>query len=376
MYQNRFRSLPQFLGVPISTWVLALLLCATLNANEPTESGRKRGLLHALAFSADGSRLAVGGESICIYDVKSGALLTRWSPPPMTRTIAFLPTAPDVVVEAGDGGTIRFRKVGEDHPFRELKIHNGRVQHIVLSPDGTVAASTATILIKLRPPRAELRVWKIDSGEIIGSIDVEIGALYRPAFAPDGKALLVPQIKRLPGEDEEAAGSVELYRIPDWKHLQIIATPGYALSAVFCPNGQDLMLAGVADREQGIRGPGKIWRAHRSNNKVSELDSNGTSVFNHVLYAGPEQRFLFGTTTETEFGRDGKTILPRQARVVMRSNLTGREIWTSTSEDDRDEVQAITVSPNGEKVAWCTFGTILILDADAGRLLLGIGVTE
>jgi hypothetical protein len=110
--------------------------------------------------------------------------------------------------------------------------------------------------------------------------------------------------------------------------------------------------------------------------EVEELDTNDFGAFNHVQYAGPEDRFLVGTTTEAKFGRDRRSVLPRQAKVVMRSDRTGREIWTSTPEDDRKDVQAIAVSPDGELVAWCTYGTILILDAQRGRLLHGIGVFE
>ncbi|HEY3964981.1 MAG TPA: WD40 repeat domain-containing protein [Planctomycetaceae bacterium] len=255
-------------------------------------------------------------------------------------------------------------------------MHRGRVEHVVFSPDGNLAASTSTILIELRPARGELRIWKTDSGEAVGAIDLEIGAFSRPVFAHDGKALLFPQIKRVPGADENYAASVELYRIPEWKHLQTLAISGRVMSAALHPNGKALMLAGVMRAQSGIQGPGKIWLADLGDGEVEELDTSDFAVFNHVQYAGPEDRFLFGTTTDIELGRDGRSVLPRQAKVVMRSDRTGREIWTSTSEDDRKDVQAIAVSPDGELVAWCTYGTILILDAQRGRLLHGIGVFE
>jgi WD40 repeat protein len=173
----------------MSASALVLLFCTFLSAKEPNASGRKRGLVHALAFSHDGVMLAAGGDSVRIYDVKSGRLVKQWEPPPLTRSLAFLPEAPHVVVEAGDGGKIRFQRLAEDRPFRELKLHTGRAQHVVISPDGKLAASTGAVLIDQRPARGELRIWTIDSGEIVGSVDVDVGAVLRPDFDSDGKFL-------------------------------------------------------------------------------------------------------------------------------------------------------------------------------------------
>ena len=58
----------------------------------------------------------------------------------------------------------------------------------------------------------------------------------------------------------------------------------------------------------------------------------------------------------------------------MFADGTGKDIWRSTSEDDRPDVQAIAVSPDRKTVAWCTYGTIFVLDSQQGRLLHGIGV--
>jgi WD40 repeat protein len=290
--------------------------------------------------------------------------------------MSFLPGAKSILVEAGDGGAIRFHNVIDDRPVRELKLHAGRVRYLALSPDGKLAASTAVVLVHERPQSTELRVWNTESGEIVGSIDLEVGAFFGPVFAPDGKSLLVPQAKRLPGDYEEIAASVEHYGIREWKHLRSIETPGYVMSVAFCQNGKQAMLGGAAFTETRFRGPGKIWEANLGQSVVSEIYTDLDSKINHVFCVGTQQQLIFGTSTEPEFDRRGRAALSRQAKVVRSSLLTGKEVWASTSEDDRDEVQAIAVSPNGELVAWCTFGTILILDAERGRLLRGIGAAE
>jgi WD40 repeat protein len=357
--------------------VLILLAGTSVSAAEPTKSGRKRGLVHALAFSPDGSLLAVGGESIRVYEVNSGRLVTRWTPPPMSRTIGFLPPGNDVVFEAGDGKTIRFHKLPEERPFRELSLHTGLMQHVVLSPDGKLAASTAAILINYHPSRAELRIWNSDTGKVVGSVDVEIGTIGRPVFAADGKTLLVPMTRRLPSEiGDYGESTVELYEVETWKPKQSIFIPGQALSGAFHPNDRELLVAGVGSTVSGNRGPGKIWRADLRTGRTERLELNDSGIFNHVLYVGPEERFIFGTTTEVEFGPDGRTMLPQQARVLLRSDRTGREIWESTSGDDRTQVQAIAVSPNGEIVAWCTYGTIFVLEVREGKLIHGIGISD
>ena len=108
--------------------------------------------------------------------------------------------------------------------------------------------------------------------------------------------------------------------------------------------------------------------------KILEIDWRHSGHFNHVLYAGLDNRFVFGTRTEQEFTNNRRRVQSMQAQVVMRSDRSGEEIWSSTSEDNRDEVQSIAVSPDHKLVAWCTFGTILIVDAERGRLVRGIGV--
>ena len=133
-------------------------------------------------------------------------------------------------------------------------------------------------------------------------------------------------------------------------------------------------MAGVATSQDGFRGDGKLWLAKMETGEIVELATNDTGVYSHAIYTGIDDRFLIGTTTGLEPGRDRKAVLRQQAQVYMLADGTGKDIWTSASEDDRRDVQAIAVSPDRETVAWCTYGTIFILDSRQGRLLHGIGV--
>lgn len=357
------------------TVVLAsgFLIWPSANAAEPKTSGQKRGLLHSLAFSRDGTKLVAAGDSVFVYDVKSGSLVKQWQPPAMTRAVAFLTGADDVLVEAGDGGATRFRRISDDQPYRELKLHTERVEAVVFSPDAKLAASIGTILVNLLPARGELRLWNVETGEHILEIDLDIGRFFSPVFSSDGRTLAFSQVEHRFGQDE-AQASIEVYQIEGFKLTQSIAIAGHAVSVAFHPDRRHFLLAGRARSQDGHIGPGMIWLADRTSGEVLELATKDSGGFSYTIYTGTDDRFLIGTTTDLELGRDQKSILPQQAQVYMFAEKADKILWTSTSEDDRREVQAIALSPDREKVAWCTYGTIFILDSRQGRLLHGIGV--
>ena len=229
----------KYWAVPGVAFSLCLLFDISLGADEPKEPARTHGFFRTLAFSPDSSSLAVGGDDISVYDVKTGDLVTRWKPPPMTRTISFVRPSQDVVVEAGDSNVIRFRKIGEDNPIRELKIHQQKVEHIVVAADGSLAASTAGRKPNDRlPDRSELRLWKINSGEVVGSVDVDAVFLC-PVFAPDGGSLAIPKFNRNPSRGDDAQTNIEILRVPDFKPLQSVTIPGIVSSIDYCPNGKE-----------------------------------------------------------------------------------------------------------------------------------------
>lgn len=372
MTKRHNKSVTRIAAILAAVTTAAVLNCALISAAEPKESGEKRGLLHSLAFSRDSKTLVAGGDSVLAYDVKSGSLIKQWKPASMTRAVAFLPGADDVVVEAGDGGAIRFRRISDDQPYRNLKLHAERVQAVVFSPDGKLAVSIGTVLVNLRPTRGELRLWNIETGERIRGIDIDVGAFFSPVFSSDGRTLAFSQIEHRLGRAEPEA-SVEVYQIEGWKRTQSIVTPGHILSVAFHPDGRQLMLAGTAQTQNGNIGLGKIWVANRGTGEALELATNNYGGFSHAIYTGIDDQFLIGKT-QREIGRDRKAVLPQQAQIYMLVEGTDKVLWTSTSEDDRPDVQAIAVSPDRKTVAWCTYGTIFVLDSQQGRLLHGIGV--
>jgi WD40 repeat protein/mono/diheme cytochrome c family protein len=154
-----------------------------------------KGNINALAFSADGTKLATGAG------------------------------------EAGTAGEIDLWNVADGTRIKQLVAHSDAVYSLALSTDGKTLASGSY--------DNKILLWDVNSGKLIRTLDGHNGAVLGLAFRPDGKVLASVSADR----------TVKLWDAGSGARLDTFAESLKELNAVrFSPDGQRLIAAGYDNR--------------------------------------------------------------------------------------------------------------------------------
>lgn len=181
------------------------------------------GAVWVLAFSPDSSQLAAAGEGglIELWDWRSKALL--WSKE-TGSTIMGLQFAPDgKMLIAGDAdGSIKFWDVAKAKRADKLEGKSGAVLSLCLSHDGLLLAWAGSDTPKVK-------LWDVESREVIASVPHPAEFVTRIAISPDGRWLAsigdAPQVLVIDVASGEVAHTLE-------------GTSGDMRSVAFKPDGK------------------------------------------------------------------------------------------------------------------------------------------
>lgn len=129
----------------------------------------------------DGARLAATGgpegePRVDVFGLPSGKLLTTLQPGgTRTTSLAFLP---DGRLVAASGRNVFVYPPDFARPQFTLGNHKGQINALAVSPDGRRILSASH--------DGAIRVWDTGNGELVKSLDWQIGPVTAVAFAPDG----------------------------------------------------------------------------------------------------------------------------------------------------------------------------------------------
>jgi len=142
------------------------------------------GRVYGLAFSGDGTRLAVansaGFQSIC--DTATWQLIERSDQSPRQFiSVSFAPDGKELVT-GEDGGTVQLWKAHPLSPTAILGRHTARNKAVVFSPDGHQVASAGDDNM--------IALWDASSPRLIARIGLHTAPVYAVAFSPDGGRLV------------------------------------------------------------------------------------------------------------------------------------------------------------------------------------------
>ena len=142
-----------------------------------------KGVVNEIAYSPDGTRLAVGGSSgVWIYDVESGDELNLFTG--HRNEVTSVSFSPDGKTVASRAGAVRLWDVDTGKIIHTFTGRTWDVTSVSFSPDGKTVASEG--------PNDEgtFRLWDVDTGKIIHNfITTNTGPVTSISFSPDGKTV-------------------------------------------------------------------------------------------------------------------------------------------------------------------------------------------
>jgi WD40 repeat protein len=269
----------------------------------------------ALAFSPDGTDLGASGyHEINLWRLSDGALARRLrGVPERIYDIAYSPDGKWLATAGGDPGQYGSAKLfiaepdGGGKPVRELVESNDAIFAVVFSADSKLVAAAGA-------DRA-IRIWEVESGKLLATIEDHADWILDLAFSPDGKRLA-------------SASRDKTSKVFDVEKKESLVTfPGHAeavYAVTFSPDGKQIA-SGGADNQV------RIWTAEGEAKQVASLGGFGGAVF----------RILYHT--------DGKHLLACGADKQVRVFANNSQVRVFPAH--QDWVYSLAVSPDGKTVA-------------------------
>jgi len=193
----------------------------------------------SVAYSPDGTTMAVGGTSLELWSAASRTLIASRPLPAAAyvNAIAFAPTGDYLAVAYGNGTAqlLDARTLAPvSKPFTATS--KGSVESVAYSPDGSTIATSAD--------DGSVRLWSVTDPahpRQLSSVPDSGASVYTVAFAPDGRTLAAA------GVDD----FTRLWDVADPAHPVRLGKPlgglhGYAIGLAFSPSG-GLLAVGSQD---------------------------------------------------------------------------------------------------------------------------------
>ena len=140
--------------------------------------------IYGLAFSADGTRLAVAHAQGLpfVWDTATWRVVEQTDLSPRAFiSVSFVHDGKKLVT-GEDGGIVQLWRTHPLTPTVVIGQHAARVKSVAFSPDGNQVVSAGD--------DGMIAMWDVNTRKLMTRIGVHTGPVYAVAFAPDGKRLL------------------------------------------------------------------------------------------------------------------------------------------------------------------------------------------
>lgn len=269
----------------------------------------------ALAFSPDGSEVAASGyHELTMWKAADGTPTRRLAGlPERTYDVAFSPDGKWMATASGDPGQFGAVRLwiaepnGGGKPVRDLAESSDVVYAVAFSPDSQLLAAAGA-------DRA-IRIWKVESGELLATIEDHADWIFDIAFSPDGKRLA-------------SASRDKTAKVFDVEKKESLVTfPGHA-NTVYCvsfsPDGKQVYTGG---EDNQIR----VWNPDDDAKQAATIGGFGGAVF------------------RLQFTPDGKSLAACGSDKTVR--LIEANKVKATLEGHKDWVYSLALSADGKTLA-------------------------
>lgn len=330
----------------------------------------------AVAFSPDGKRLASGGfneGAVRIWDISTGEALILEGHTAAIEGLAFHPNG-EWLATASDDFTMKIWDTATGELLREVVDFQDVVDGVAFNSDGTRLAATST--------GVELRIWdatNIEGNEIL-RIEENVSLV---AFSPDGSQIAAASGSNIKIWDANTAQELRT----------LIGHAGWVLDIVFSPDGTQLASASFDETT-------KVWSITPGKEEVA-VSGQGI-LFAHVAFSPDGTLFATdgadgsATIWDAITGESKQTFMEHRGRVFgiafgTKGNLFATagvdgtvNVWdTKTGQKlhalaaHMDGVRDVAFSADGTIIATSGFdGTAKIWDATTGNKLHELPVKD
>ncbi|KAF7973534.1 hypothetical protein HWV62_14968 [Athelia sp. TMB] len=334
------------------------------------------GTVHAVAFSADGRRVASGSEdkSIRLWDAQTGVLIAApfEGHTDKIQSVAFSLDG-QRIASGSDDMSVRVwdAEMGAliAGPFTG---HTDSVNSVAFSPDGQRIASGSS--------DGSIRIWNPRTGALIaGPFKGHTGAVKSVVFSPDGRRI--------------ASGSQDQsVQVCDAETGVLVAGPfeGHATwirSAAFTPDGEHI----VSADSQSVR----IWNVKTGILSGAPLEGH-TDFASSAAFSPDGQRIASGSAEQTVRVWDAESgalvagpfqghtdwihsvaFSPDGQRIASGSSDKSVRIWRAESGvlpatlETTGSISSAIISPDGRHIAAVSGRSVRVWDVETGALTAG-----
>jgi WD40 repeat protein len=289
-------------------------------------------LIHGVAFSKDGRRLAAGSHdgSVKVWDVATGDLVH--TPAGHYGAVTQLAVSPDqrALASASADTTVRLWNLETGQEMRRLD-HSSSVRGVAWDTDGKSLHSCRN--------KVALERWNARTGQLLRAFPL-VGILPRLATRPNSRQIAVAVFRK---DDAQ----VKVLDSETGKQLHVLQLPSKAdgagmVAVTYSPDGKRLAAAGDL-------GLARVWDADSGEEVCTVKDPATMNLKRWSLAISPDSKRL---------------ALPGTTTVSVRDLATGTEIAALPVPESR----SVAYSPDGRLLAAGNgTGKVILFDAASGQ---------